>query len=524
MTYRSIYILLCLILVTAHVFAQNESKPAEPKPESKPEPILTSADFSVVEIVPRNLDYSDTGVFAKPERRAPLVGHVARGAHIPIRGQVEVPEARGCSASLYYALEPFGYLCANDAKPSDQPPTTEPVFVLEEGSVLPFEYAMVKVPEEELVPLWDSVSDIVNYNPPKRMLGRGDSIAIEPKMMRVEGQLYRVSIDGDLVLADHTYKLRRFSLWQGSPIDQQTHLPFGWVTLRKAPVFDAPRGNKVDMIKRRERVDIFEEQLVKNMRWLRIGEARFVRAKDINEVRLMPRPEGTGQHPQWIDVDLGEQVLVAYRGATPQYATLVSSGRPPNRTPRGNYPIWTKASSITMNSQPYDDKPYYVHRVPWVLFFQAHNALHGAYWHDRFGWMKSHGCVNLAPKDAHYIFEWVEPKLPPGWTALHFSDLDQSPVVHVRNSLYRKPFRQERKVGPPDPEEEAKRLAAAEARRELERQQALQQSQDAGTTSTATNQPNSAPTTTGQPNSATVAPVPNQSSPAPSTSTEKPNQ
>jgi len=271
------------------------------------------------------------------------------------------------------------------------------------------------------------------------------------------------------------------------------------------------------MIARRERVDIFEEQIVNNMRWLRIGEARFVRAKDINEVRVLPRPEGTGQLPQWIDVDLGEQVLVAYRGTTPQYATLVSSGRPPNQTPRGNYPIWGKASSITMKSQPYDDKPYFVHHVPWVLFFQAHNALHGAYWHDRFGVMKSHGCVNLSPKDARYIFEWVEPKLPSGWTALHFSDLSQSPVVHVRNSLYRKPFRQERKVGPPDPKVEAERLARAEARREQERQQALEQSQQDAATN---------PTATGGPNGETVGPPDSHSISTPSTPTtvEKPTR
>jgi len=515
MTVLSICILIGLIQVTASAFAQVDPKPDEPEPESKPEPMLTNAGFSVVEVIPRNPNDSDVGAFIRPDRLAPLAGHLARGAHIRIRGQVEVPNARGCSASLFYALEPFGYLCANDAKPSDQPPTNRPIFELSEGSVLPFQYAIVMVPEGELLPLWDSVSDIVNLGPAKRMLGRGDSIAVEPKTMRVEDQRFRVSIDGDLVSAEHTYKRRRFSLWQGASIDQQTHLPFGWVTLRRAPVFDAPRGNRVDMITRRERVDIFEEQVVRNTRWLRIGEARFVRAKDINEVRAMPRPEGTGQRPQWIDVDLGEQVLVAYREATPQYATLISSGRPPNRTPRGNYPIWGKASSITMKSQPYDDKPYYVHRVPWVLFFQAHNALHGAYWHDRFGVMKSHGCVNLAPKDARTIFEWVEPKLPAGWTALHFSDLNQSPVVHVRNSLYRKPFRQERKIGPPDPEVEAERLAQAEARRERERQEALKQSQaDAGM----------GPTSTEQTNTTTVAPPPNRSDRAPATpaATEKP--
>ncbi|MBN1656456.1 MAG: L,D-transpeptidase [Deltaproteobacteria bacterium] len=469
MALRLVFIVLCLLENAARASAQ-----VEPEPEQQ----LKATSFSVVEIVPRRTEHADTGVLLRPERFAPLVGHVARGARIGVRGQVEVADSGRCDASIYYALEPFGYLCADDAQASAQPLTTGTVLELITGSPLPYEYVMVNIPEGELVPLWGSPSDIVNGNSAKRMLGRGDSIAVEPQTMQVEGQRYRVSVDGDLVSTEHTYKLRRFSLWQGSAIDQETHLPFGWVTPRKAPVFDAPRGNKVRELVRRERIDIFEEQLVNNRRWLRIAENEFVRANDINEVRFSPRPEGTNQHPQWIDVDLGEQVVVAYRGETPQYATLISSGRPPNRTPRGDYPIWGKASSISMKSQPYDDKPYYVDRVPWVLFFQAHNALHGAYWHDRFGIMKSHGCINLSPKDARFLFEWVEPKLPAGWTALHFSDLSKTPVVHVRNSLYRKPFRQERKIGPPDPKEEAERLAQAEARRELERQeQALQQSE-----------------------------------------------
>lgn len=66
-----------------------------------------------------------------------------------------------------------------------------------------------------------------------------------------------------------------------------------------------------------------------------------------------------------------------------------------------------------MKSQPYDDKGYFVNMVPWSTFFQAHNAIHGAFWHDRFGGVKSHGCINVAPLDARFVFEWLKPELPP---------------------------------------------------------------------------------------------------------------
>jgi hypothetical protein len=102
------------------------------------------------------------------------------------------------------------------------------------------------------------------------------------------------------------------------------------------------------------------------------------------------------------------------------------------------------------------------------MFFQAHNALHGAYWHDRFGAVKSHGCANLSPNDARILFDWLEPKLPLGWTAVRYWDLTQAPVVHVRNSKKAKPFAQERNIGPPDKEDEADRLEQAIVRREAE--------------------------------------------------------
>ncbi|WP_420829511.1 L,D-transpeptidase [Nannocystis pusilla] len=101
------------------------------------------------------------------------------------------------------------------------------------------------------------------------------------------------------------------------------------------------------------------------------------------------------------------------------------------------------------------------------MLFQGHNALHGAYWHDQFGKRRSHGCVNLAPLDARWLFEWVSPALPAGWTGYLPADLERSVVVHVRDSSLPpdQAFFQERPIGPPDPEEEKRRQEEADERR-----------------------------------------------------------
>ncbi|MCC6526938.1 MAG: L,D-transpeptidase, partial [Polyangiaceae bacterium] len=38
-------------------------------------------------------------------------------------------------------------------------------------------------------------------------------------------------------------------------------------------------------------------------------------------------------------------------------------------------------------------------------------------WHDDFGRARSHGCVNLAPIDAAWLFGWTTPGVPEGWHA-----------------------------------------------------------------------------------------------------------
>jgi hypothetical protein len=61
---------------------------------------------------------------------------------------------------------------------------------------------------------------------------------------------------------------------------------------------------------------------------------------------------------------------------------------------------------------------YHVEEVPWVIHFKPRYALHGAFWHDAFGHPVSHGCVNLAPRDARFVFDRVLPVLPPGFESV----------------------------------------------------------------------------------------------------------
>lgn len=71
--------------------------------------------------------------------------------------------------------------------------------------------------------------------------------------------------------------------------------------------------------------------------------------------------------------------------------------------------------------------------VPWIQYFAAGYALHGAYWHDVFGVPRSHGCVNLSPIDARVVFRFTDPPVPEGWHGINVgSDMGEGTTVVVR--------------------------------------------------------------------------------------------
>jgi lipoprotein-anchoring transpeptidase ErfK/SrfK len=125
---------------------------------------------------------------------------------------------------------------------------------------------------------------------------------------------------------------------------------------------------------------------------------------------------------KWISVSIDKQVLVAYEGERPVYGALVSTGRggmsDPSETTatiRGTFLIRAKHVSGTMDGDEASDDSFDLRDVPYIQYFHEGYALHAAYWHDDFGRTRSHGCVNLAPADAAWLFEWTDPPVPAEW-------------------------------------------------------------------------------------------------------------
>jgi hypothetical protein len=140
-------------------------------------------------------------------------------------------------------------------------------------------------------------------------------------------------------------------------------------------------------------------------------------------------PKDVGPDDVWVDVSLYKQALVLYRGRTPTFATLISSGAggKNKNTPWGSYRVYQKHVSSRMEApekpaEKEGDEAEHAYRfddVPYVQYVVGGIALHAAFWHDRFGVPVSHGCINLSPRDAQYVFGKTLPAMPEGWHGLN---------------------------------------------------------------------------------------------------------
>lgn len=105
---------------------------------------------------------------------------------------------------------------------------------------------------------------------------------------------------------------------------------------------------------------------------------------------------------RWIQVDLSRQSLTAWVGNTPVYSVTVSTGRSGELTPTGVFEIQSMHRYARMQGEDYD-----IPDVPYTMYYDGNYAIHGTYWHDRFGTPISNGCINVAQDHAAWLFNWA---------------------------------------------------------------------------------------------------------------------
>jgi len=146
----------------------------------------------------------------------------------------------------------------------------------------------------------------------------------------------------------------------------------------------------------------------------------YVEIYNLNIEKIINKKEFKRKYNQKSDkkkilVDISEQKLYAYQEINGEIKlfleAIISSGLDDTPTPVGNFEIFYKTPSRYMQGPvPPDLEQYYdLPGVSYVMYFSTNGlAVHGTYWHDKFGQKWSHGCVNLKTEDAEKLYEFSD--------------------------------------------------------------------------------------------------------------------
>ena len=406
----------------------------------------------------------ETGIFSRPDPSGEQRGYLRAGA---IVARSEEPRGRkGCRGG-WYAIEPRGFVCLDRGASLD---VNHPIAVAARytmvGDTPPVLYVRLPTLAEQRLrevlerprsaandgdarsplPPWliegralPSLSGFVRSHGP---LDLGEALPRTGFALLTSfdwtGRAFGLTTELSIVPLDRTRPATP-SAFHGVELEGDASLPFVFTRKRSTRSYRVLGNGEletVDPIGPRSGLAVDEAQVcTKGRCFYRVRGGDLVDVREVVRAERAAPPDDLRPGERWIDVSLSTQILVAYEGSQAQYATLVSSGAAGNGeagsahpTIVGTFRIHTKHVSVTMGGKEPTDT-FEFQDVPWVQYFKGSYALHAAFWHDDFGSTKSHGCINLAPRDAKWLFDWTAPSVPPTWHGA-ISRLGTLVVVH----------------------------------------------------------------------------------------------
>ncbi len=443
--------------------------PATPKDIEPPAPVTPKHDGPVLASTAR-----ETWVFAEPRWNSRKLGYLRAGAVVDRRAK---PAGWSSCPDGWYRIEPKGYVCVGPMATVD---VNNPVVVasskrpLKDG--LPYVYAMGRFPPPPLytrlptrAEMQKAEPDLVNAlrkavtlsrdasfvappaaDPLPAFLEKGAMLpplantfrsadAVTAGRARIrsgfallgtyehEGRKWGMTTDLTLLPLDRV-RMVKPSVFHGITLDAETTLPVVFARSKHALRYTLNAGGGLghgEPIAHREAVAVTDVvRRFNGTLYFQAKDGTFISSEQAVKVEKFHKaPAWATAGRKWIDVSILRQALVAYEGEKPVYVTLVSTGadgtgdpKKTHSTIQGAFLIHTKHTTVTMDGDSAGDE-FDFRDVPFVQYFTEGFALHAAYWHDEFGTPRSHGCVNLAPIDAAWLFGWTDPVVPEGWHA-----------------------------------------------------------------------------------------------------------
>lgn len=159
--------------------------------------------------------------------------------------------------------------------------------------------------------------------------------------------------------------------------------------------------------------------------------ARYMRLLLDDELApLSPNVPGSEKR---IEVNLTRQLVMAYERSRLVFAARTSTGSQYRSgrwtTPIGQFITSYKRPTRHMAAGDIASNGFDLPGVPWVLYITKSGiSFHGTYWHNDYGRPRSHGCINLTPQAAKWLYRWTLPVVEKG---KQFAYEDFGTAVHI---------------------------------------------------------------------------------------------
>lgn len=277
-------------------------------------------------------------------------------------------------------------------------------------NTMPYSYAKINADPKREIRLFSSLDDAIS--------AENQSGSIPAGAMRWVAFVNRVDVDSaHYVQIPDSFEWVRASpasvtTFQGLAFYRTPDHEFGWFAdhteSHVAPSLESAQTGR--QYYRNDVVEILGTGKGNEADWYQIGINEWVLSRYVKKVTINTTPPEGVTNNRWIEVNLYEQTLAVYENNQLIFATMIATGLDPFFTKPGLFQIQHKLDTERMTGAFEADLSdyYYLDKVPWTMYFDGARALHAAYWRTMFGFPQSHGCVNLSPGDAHYLYDWAK--------------------------------------------------------------------------------------------------------------------
>jgi hypothetical protein len=152
-------------------------------------------------------------------------------------------------------------------------------------------------------------------------------------------------------------------------------------------------------------------------KWDKYYHARAEHLRIMTTEELTPISSEVPMEKKKVEVQLEQQLLIAYENSLPVFITPVSTGgvfrAGTYTTPKGSFLTYYKRPSRHMAAGDLASSGFDLPGVPWVQYItESGISFHGTFWHNDFGRPRSHGCINLSLASAKWLYRWTSPVVP----------------------------------------------------------------------------------------------------------------